>query len=297
MHRLRLAVSLAALLLALPLAAQDVTTLDGESAIRFMAGHAHLTNYCEGQLWITPTRLRFDSSLGSEHSFDLKRAEVKDFHAASAFGVPYMKTRGKRLDGSERTYRIGLYPNIAGEFGDRFRLAERAWRDFPAAAAEVTRVAAQRVPTADSVRIIMQNGAPVLEFDVFLGPQFLWFRGPHGVTIWAKADADGDAYGRIMGTNAAGKLRITAERVSFMAIDAAANTKLGFEAPRDEVRMYSGAGGYPRVVVSVRHAGRVSIVVGEPAGAGIRLHDVTPLLRALGPEFSQMAAELLARKK
>jgi|GEM_PF-6407119 len=297
MRRLLLAASLVALLLALPLAAQEVTTLDGEPAIRFMAGHAHVTNYCEGQLWITPTRLRFDSSLGSEHSFDLKRAEVKDFHAASAFGIPYIKMRGKKLDGGERTYRIGLYPNLAGELGDRFRLAERAWQDFPAAAAEVARVAAQRVPSPGSVRVLMQNDGPVLEFDVFVGPQFLWFRGPRGVTIWAKAESGGEAYGRIMGTHAPGKLRVTAERVSFVATDAAANEKLGFDAPRSEVRTYIGAGGYPRIVVSVRHAGRVSIVAGQPVGAGILLRDVTPLLRALGPDFSRIAAELLAVKK
>ena len=44
----------------LPLAAQDTATLAGEPAIRFMAGHGHLTTYCDGQLWITATRVRFD---------------------------------------------------------------------------------------------------------------------------------------------------------------------------------------------------------------------------------------------
>jgi hypothetical protein len=286
-----LALALAALV-PLPASPQDTTTLEGEAAIRLMAGHGHLFNYCEGQLWITPTRLRFDSSLGSKHSFDLRRADVKDFHAGDSFGFHYMK-----LATSQRTYRLGLYPNLEGALGDRFALAEHAWRDFPAAVAEVERAGSSQNASLLAVTATMENGQPVLEFPAFVGPQFLWFRGPEGVTLWAKPEAGGEAYGKIMGANAAGKLRVSAARIAFIPADAAANAKFGFDYPRDEVKLYSGAGGYPRVVVNTRHGGRVSIVLGETQGSALRLYDVALLLRVLGAEFSEAAGEVVARQK
>jgi hypothetical protein len=293
--RLRVALVVALALAAFPplrASAQDTTTLEGEPAIRFMAGHGHLFNYCEGQLWITPTRLRFDSSLGSKHSFDLRRADVKDFHPGHSFGFHYMK-----LATSQRTYRLGLYPNLEGALGDRFALAERAWQNFPAAASAVEHAASAGGAPVQAVTAAMEGGQPVLEFPAFVGPQFLWFRGPEGVTVWTKPEAGGEAYGKIMGANAAGKLRVSAARVAFIPADTAASAKFGFDYPRDEVRLYSGAGGYPRVVVNTRHGGRLNIVLGETQGSALRLYDVAPLLRALGPEFSQMVQELLAKSR
>jgi hypothetical protein len=270
--------------------AQDATTLDGQPAIRFMAGHAHLSNYCEGQLWITATRLRFDSSLGSAHSFDLKRADVKAFHPATFLRFHYMK-----LQTSGRTYRVGIYPSLTADLGDRFRFAERTWQDFPAAQSELQRAAPQRIPP-DSVHAMQESGAPLLEFRAFAGPQFLWFRGAYGVTIWAKPQAAAEAYEEIEGKHAAGVLRVSAERVAFVPNDASA-TAFAFDAPRDEVRLYSGAAGYPRVVLNTRHNGRMSIVLGAAEANSIRFYDAAPLVRALGPEFLQLAAELLAAQK
>src|SRR3954447_23090743 len=159
--------------------AQDATTLDGQPAIRFMAGHAHLSNYCEGQLWVTATRLRFDSSLGSAHSFDLKRADVKAFHPATFLRFHYMK-----LQTSGRTYRVGIYPSLTADLGDRFRFAERAWQDLPAAQAELQRAAPRQSLATEVVHAHQEAAGPVLEFTAFAGPQFLWFRGAYGVTIW-----------------------------------------------------------------------------------------------------------------
>jgi len=295
------AVPLTLPLVALPLAAQDTTTLDGEAAIRIMAGHGHLNyTYCEGQLWITPTRLRFDSFLGSEHSFDLRRPEVKDFHAAHLFGFDYMK-----VDGGGHTYRLGIYPNLHGDFGDRFAFAEKAWKSFDTARPEVERTAAQRSTRPEQVRARLEKDGATLEFPAFAGPGVVWFRNEKTVTIWANGRAGGEAYGWILGKVTPGRLQVTAERVLFLPNEGSMSD-MSFESPRSEVRIQNGAGGYPRLVVNVRSVGRTSIVLGaatgeplvikgKPAGNRVQFEDVAPLLRALGPQFPQMAAELLPK--
>jgi hypothetical protein len=285
---------LAALLvaIALPLAAQDTATLDGEPAIRFMAGHGHLRTYCDGQLWITATRVRFDGVTLPPHSFDLKRSEITSFHPGHALGFRYIK-----IETRERTYRMGVYPDLGREFGDRFALVERAYRDFPGAYAEVERVAAQRKPPAGLIKASVGKDGPVLEFPVIVGAGVLWFAGPNQVTVWSDADAGAEAYAEIRGgALARGKLEVTADRVRFVSAGAAEDVNLQLDSPKSEMRMNAGAGGYPRVVVTFRSAGKTTLLLGEFTGEprSLKLYDVTPLLRALGPGFSAMAAELLA---
>jgi hypothetical protein len=288
------------LLLALAAAAQDTTTLDGEPAIRFMAGHGHLKDYCEGQLWITPTRLRFDGFFGPDHSFDGRRAEVKEFHAGHLFGFDYMK-----VDVGGRTFRLGLYPNLESDFGDRFALAERAWTNFQATYDEVKAAESKRTAQASGVQASVTKDGPTLTVPVLVGPGLLWFRGEKRVTVWSDEKAGGEAYGWIMGNAVPGKLEITADRVRFTPSESS-NLGVVFDAPRSEIKFDQGAGGYPRLIMSVRSVGRVSVVAGtktdedllwkgKPSGKKIIYRDVAPIVRALGPDFNTMAAELLPK--
>ncbi|MBI2678181.1 MAG: carboxypeptidase regulatory-like domain-containing protein [Candidatus Koribacter versatilis] len=286
MKRIILAV---ALLLA-PLAAQDTATLDGEPAIRFMAGHGHLTTYCDGQIWITPTRLRFDGVTFPAHSFDFKRAEVGAFHSGHALGFDYIK-----VEGGGKTFRMGLYPDMARQFGDRYAFAERAWNDFQPAYAEVTRAEAQRHPPAGLIKASATGEGAVLEFPVIIGPGAVWFKSAKKVTLWEGAEADGSAYASMIGKVARGKLQVTAGHVKFVSAQAAGDPDLVLDSGKSEMRMNTGAGGYPRIIASFRSAGRMTLLLAEAGDGGTKFYDVTPLLRALGPEFPQMAAELLPK--
>jgi len=171
-------VLLASVLLASAVRAQDTTTLNGERAIRFLAGHGHLSNYCEGQITLTPTRVLFDSLTSPRHSFEFKRAEIQDLHYGSVFGFHYIK-----MSAGGKTWRLALYPDMARSFGDRFAFFLRAYRDFDAAYAEVKRAEAERKPPS-GVRLREGQDGPVLEFPVLVGMGVLWFEGPGGVTIW-----------------------------------------------------------------------------------------------------------------
>jgi hypothetical protein len=283
---------LAALLLlsAARLAAQDTATLDGEPAIRFVAGHGHLTTYCDGVLWITATRVFFDGITLPSHSFDLKRGEVSAFHAGHALGFDYVK-----IHGGGKTYRMGLYPDMARQFGDRFAFAERAWRDFPSAYAEVQRAQAQRVSPPGLVKLIAGDAGPVLEFPVIVGSGAVWFKSGKKVTVWEGPQAGGSAYARVQGATAHGRLQVSADSVHFISAQAPGDANLVLDSPKREMRLRGAVGGYPRIVATFRSAGRMSLLLAEDVGGRNRFYDVTPLLRALGPDFPQMAAELLSQ--
>lgn len=294
-------VLLTLLLGALPLAAQDTATLDGEPAIRFIVGHGHLTTYCDGQLWITPTRLRFDGVTSPAHSFDLKRVEVREFNAAHALGFDYIK-----VSGGGDNYRMGLYPDLARQFGNRFEFAERAWKDFQAAFDEVQRAEAQRQLPPGIVKASAGKDGAMLEFPVVIAAGAVWFKSDKKVTVWEGPQADGSAYAWIQGAIARGKLQVTAERVRFVSANAAGDADVVLDSSRQEMRIQAGAGGYPRVVANFRGPGRMSLLFaeftdedvvrdGKVVGKRKRFYDVTPLLRALGPDFPQMAAELLPK--
>lgn len=269
--------------------AQDTATLDGEPAIRFLAGHGHLTTYCDGQLWITATRVRFDGLTRPADSFDLRRGQVKTLQQGHALGFDYIKVQG----GGD-TYRMGIYPDVARQFGDRIAFVARAWSDFAGAYAEVQRAEAQRRPPAGLVQASAGPEGPMLEFPVIVRPGGMWFKSRKKVTVWEDPQADGSAYAQIYGVTASGRLQVTAERVRFVPSQAAGEADVRLDSPRTEMQVVSGAGGYPRVIASVRGE-RVSLLLGTADGGGLHVYDATPLLRALGPQFPQMAAELLPR--
>jgi hypothetical protein len=285
----------AVLLAATPALTQDTATLDGEPAIRFLAGHGHLTSYCEGQLTVTPARVRFESLTMPRHSFDLKREQVKDVHAGSLFGLHYIK-----LKGGGKTYRLPLYPGLDRPLGDRFALFVRAFREFAAAHAEVARAQARRAPGLAAMRLNEEDGQPVLEFPVLAGPGVLWFKqAGGGVTVWADEKAGAEAYARIVrarrgsgGVFARGKLVVSAGRVRFESAGAPGDANVTIDSPRSEMRLNLGVGGYPRVVAHFRYNDRISVIPGAVVGDGLQLYDATPLLRALGPEFAQVVEEL-----
>ncbi len=287
----------ACLLLAAMGAAQDTAVLDGEPAIRFLAGHGHLTNYCEGELWITAHRIRFDGVTVPAHSFDYKRADVKDVHAASTFGFHYVK-----LEAGGHTYRMGIYPELEHALGDRLEFVERAWKDFGPAYAEVQRAEAARKLPPDLVTVRDDKDGPVLEFPVIAGTGALWFSGPDGVTVWAGPDADKRAYGeirlsakderthaRVNGDLAHGTLEVTADHVRLVR---ASGKNIAIDEPRSQMRLKEGAGGYPQIVVSFRQAGRLTLLIGQVDGDSVTLYDGTLLLHALGPEFPQVVEEV-----
>lgn len=289
-----------ALLVALPLAAQDTATLEGEPAIRFLVGHGHLRTYCDGQLWITPTRVRFDGVQTPAHSFDLKRGEVTDFNPSQALGFAYVK-----ISGGGENYRMGFYPDLARQFGDRLEFAARAWKDFQGAYAAVRKAEAQRKLPAGIVKASVGKDGPMLEFPIIAGPGIIWFKSDKKVTVWEGPQADGSAYVWIQGGFARGKLQVTADRVRFVSANLPTDPDLILDSNKEEMRIRFGAGGYPHIIANFRQPGRVSLLFGEftsePIGsgkkAGVRknFYDATPLLRALGPEFPQMAAELLPK--
>nr|MDP9267785.1 carboxypeptidase-like regulatory domain-containing protein [Acidobacteriota bacterium] len=280
------------------LAAQDTSTLDGEPAIRFIVGHGHLTNYCEGLLYVTPTRVRFDSFGEPSHSFDLPRAQVSDLHPGRSLGFSYVK-----IEGGGKTYRMAIYPDLARQFGDRHAFVERAFKDFQGAYAEVQRAEAKRSTPAGLIKAAMTKDGAMLEFPIIVGSGFTWFRGEKVVTAWADSDAGANAYVWIQGPIARGKLEVTADRVRFLSDGVAGDADIVIDAPKKEMRMVRTAGGYPHAVVAFRASGRVTLMfaqfTSEPIGSGKQsglrknFYDVTPLLRALGPQFPQLAAELL----
>ncbi|HSE48209.1 MAG TPA: hypothetical protein VLA96_03270, partial [Terriglobales bacterium] len=265
------------LLLASPAAAQDATTLAGERAIRFLAGHGHVADYCEGVLTITPTRVRFDGVTVPRDSFDFQRAEVKDLKYGSAFGLHYVKLRA-----GGRNWRMALYPDLERRFGDRFALLLRAYRDFDAAYAEVERTAAQRRP-ASVIELRDDQDGPVLEFPVLAGLGVLWFEGPGGVTIWEGPEADAKAYGEIRSAVgetlyqkgrlrpglAYGKLEVTATHVRFYR---EGDESIVIDEDKGQMRLNAAVGGYPRVVANFRRTGRVSLIVGTIDG-GLKVYD------------------------
>lgn len=269
------------LLLGAACAAQDTAVLEGEPAIRFLVGHGHATNYCEGQLWVTATRVRFDSVTLPAHSFDHKRADVKDVHAASAWGFHYVK-----IEAGGHTYRMAIYPDLAHAFGDRLEFVASAWKDFPSAYAKVQQVEAGRAPDP-AVKV----EGEALEFPVLAVLQVAWFKGPKGVTAWSGPEAGADAYGKIQGMYVAGTLRVTADRVQFhRATDGVVGE---IDSTRDQMRVNSAIGGYPRIILNFRSAGRVSFVLGTADEKGhLQLHDASPLVRAVGPEFPQVVEEV-----
>ena len=293
---------IAVLLLAAPCAAQDTAVLDGEPAIRFLAGHGHLTNYCEGELWITAGRIRFDGVTVPAHSFDYKRADVKDVHAASTFGFHYIK-----LEAGGHTYRMGIYPELEHALGDRLAFIERAWKDFPSAYAEVQKAEAARDLKLGLITVRDDKDGPVLEFPVLVGTGALWFSGPDGVTVWAGPEADKRAYAeirlsgkderthaRVNGDLANGTLEVTADHVRLVR---ASGKNIAIDEPRSQMRLKEGAGGYPQVVVTFRNAGRLTFLFAnvERRGADgddVTIHDGTLLLHALGPEFPQVVEQV-----
>lgn len=278
-------------LLAVPAVGQDTATLDGEPAIRFMAGHGHLTTYCDGQLWVTATRVFFDGVTQPSHSFALSRAEVSEFHQAHALGFDYLK-----VEGGGKTYRIGLYPDMTRQFGDRIAFGERAWKDFQGAYAEVKRAEAQRTWPAGLVKGSSSPNGPMLEFPAILGQGGIWFKSARKVTVWEEPDADGSAYLTMLGPVEHGTLQVTADRVRFVPAPVPGDAELTLDAPKSEMRLRSGAGGYPRLIANFRHEGRMALMLAtvEPGGRN-RFHDATPLLRALGPEFDAFAASVLPK--
>jgi len=275
------AVLLAALLAATCAAAQDTATLGGEPAIRFLAGHGHLLNYCEGQLTVTRTRVRFDGLSTPRHSFDVPRAQVTAKHARF-FGAHYIKLRA-----AGKTYRMPLYPDVARRLGDRFALFLRALRDFDAAHAEIRRAETMRV--AEGVTLSEEGGEPVLRAPVLVGYNVLWFRGPGGVTVWQGPEADARAYERIAGGAVSpATLEIGRERVRLVSAEGGVIA----EAARGELRVRSAVAGYPRLVLAFRATGRVSLVTGELVEGKLTVRDANALTRALGTEFEQVAAEV-----
>lgn len=279
-------------------AAQDTTTLNGERAIRFLAGHGHVMNYCEGVLTVTPARVRFDGVTVPPHSFAFQRADVKGLQYGSTFGLHYVK-----LQAGGKNWRMALYPDLERKFGDRFALLLRAYRDFDAAYAEVQHVAAQRRP-ASVIRVREEKDGPVLEFPVLVGMGVLWFEGPGGVTVWRGPQADRRAYAEIKLSNggtayargrlrrglAHGKLEVTATHVRFYR---EGEEPIVIDEDKSQMRLNAAAGGYPRVVANFRRTGRVSLIVGTVQG-GLQLYDAAPLVRALGPEFEQVVKEVRA---
>jgi hypothetical protein len=288
----------AVVLLAVAAAAQDASTLDGERAIRFLAGHGHITNYCEGVLTITPTRVRFDGVTVPRDSFDFKRAEIQELKYGSAFGLHYVKLRA-----GGKNWRMAVYPDLERRFGDRFALLLRAYGDFDAAYAEVERAAEQRRP-ASVIKVRDDKDGPVLEFPVLAGLGVLWFEGPGGVTIWEGPEADAKAYGEIRSATgeivykkrrvrpglAYGKLEVTATHVRMYR---EGEEPIVIDEDKGQMRMNAAVGGYPRVVANFRRTGRVSLIVGTIDG-GLTLYDAAPLVRALGPEFEQVVREVRA---
>ena len=294
---IRRGVWLVLLLAALPLAAQDTATLDGEPAIRFLAGHGHLTNYCEGELWITATRIRFDGLTVPRHSFDYKRDQVKDVHPGSAFGFHYLK-----IDAGDKTYRMGIYPNLQGQFGDRFEFFARAFRDFSGAYDEVRRAESERKPPAGLLRVREEKDGPVLEMPVVVGEGVLWFSGKDGVAVWTGAKAGKESYGELRqtarGENSHARLGVDLETgtlevsATHVRLTNASGKAIPIDEERDQMRVLLGAGGSPQAVVAFRRTGRVTLLLGGAAGEGVELYDATPLLRALGREFPQVVEEV-----
>lgn len=291
---------LALLLLPSGVAAQDRTTLDGEPAIRFLSGHGHLRTYCLGTLWITPTRIRFDSYVEPPHSYNLLRSQVQAFEAGDLFGFHYVKVQG----GGD-TYRMALAPDVDHSFGDRVQFAVRAFKDFNAATAEVARVEGQRRTDAAMVRAKMTADGPAIEFAALAGHGVVYSLGAKKASEWEPAEAAADAYRLVLGNVAGGTLVVTMKGVQFRSARAD-DAKVDFESPKEDIRIVSAAGGYPRVVLNVRKIGRITIYLGEFTGDPIinkgkkvgtqkRYYEATPLLRALGPEFPQLAAGLLPK--
>lgn len=288
---MRLAALLVLLAGALACAAQDVSTREGEPAIRFLAGHGHLRDYCEGELWVTPTRVRFEGLSTPRHSFDLKREQIRDLHAASLFGVHYIK-----ISAAGKTYRMALYPDLARAFGDRFALLERAYRDFPAAYEEVRRAQAARA--APPIMTLEQTAdGPVLKLPVIVAPGVVWFKGKHGVTVWAGEQADAGEYAQAVGgLLTSGTLEIAADRVRFTP--RVGDMRLVIDEARAQTRLRSGVAGYPRVVAAFRRTGRVSLLPGrfDEKGA-LELYDAGLLARALGAEFAQVVEEVRVARR
>jgi hypothetical protein len=292
-----------ALLVALPMAAQDTSTLDGEPAIRFIVGHGHLTNYCEGLIYFTATRVRFDSVGEPPHSFDYPRAQVSDVHPGRALGLSYVK-----IEAGGKTYRMAIYPDVDRLFGDRHAFFERAFRDFQGAYAEVKRAEARRTVPSGLIKASMTSDGPMLEFPIIVGAGMTWFRrsGKAHVAAWADSDAGGSAYVLISGRAARGKLLVTADRVRFASAGIAGDADITLDSPKGkEMQMVRAVGGYPHAIVAFRSTGRVTLMLAEftstpvvpddNSGMQKKFYDVTPVLRALGPEFPQMAAELLPK--
>lgn len=225
------------------------------------------------------------------HSFDFRRDEIKDLHAAHLFGAHYIKLRARG-----DTYRMALYPDLGRDFGDRFEFFERAYRDFPAAYEEVRRVEAVRRARPQVVTLDESSGQPVLKFPVLVGQGTVWFKGPDGVAAWASRDADARVYRRPMAVAlAAGTLEVSGTRVRFVPEGGGTWTdeSLQVDSPREEMRVRSGIGGYPRIVAAFRSTGRVSLVSARVRGKELaELDDATPLLGALGEGFESLVREL-----
>ena len=294
---------LAAVLLVLSLgatnaAAQDRTTLNGEPALRFLIGHGHLTTYCDGVLWITPTRVRFEALNEPKHAFDLPRSKVSEVKTAHSLGFDYVK-----LQAAGNTYRLGVYPTIGNSFGNRFEFLVRAISDFEAASREVERAQATRTPEAGAATLVKSASGPVLRFPVFAGQGHVWMFGMKKAVIFEPAELGDRAYN---GSTARswGWLEVFSDRIRFRS---ERGPELSLDRSKSDFALVSGAGGYPRIKIRDNSGDWFGFVVGQytgektfdnkgqETGERYRLLDAAALLQALGDGFSELVARMLPK--
>lgn len=275
---------------------QERTTLDGQPALHFLVGHGHLRTYCDGELWITASRLVFRSANEPAHSFDFQRRAVSSFHTASSLGFDYLK-----LEAGGRTFRVGVYPSIGRPFGDRFAFVVQAWQDFTAAEAAVQQVEAQRAAAVwPEITAARGPEGAVVRIPVGVARNRLWLPGTKRAPIFDPPDTG--SYPRSW-VASWGWLEVSAVRIKYIPEK---GENPGIDFPRSDYKVIGGARGYPRVVIAQSVSGNQYTILyrsgpGETVnftngpGETVSMLDATPLLEVLGDQFEPWAAKLLPK--
>ncbi|MDP9262808.1 MAG: PEGA domain-containing protein [Acidobacteriota bacterium] len=280
MSRALQAVGTALLLVAaLPAPSQDRVSLDGEQALRFLAGHDHGFTFCDGVLYVTPTRVRYLTGF-QDHSFDWQKSQVTEFKTGRALGYDYVK-----MQAGGKSYRLGVYPTLGNPFGDRYKLLVRAFEDFQGTSAEIERVARERNAGPPRAALTRAAAGPVLRFPVaaFLGDAYFkpnpLFKGGRDYSVSM--------------ANSWGWLEITAERIRFLS---QSGPELRIDSLKSDWSEAAAAVGYPRVILwNAAERKRYSFVHAERKGDSIVYYDSAEILEALGPGFSELVSRLLPK--